>query len=325
MSSGFKRICKLSAICLTAFSVCFSASAKDSLTVGFYLPAYSVLDKAANSFADHLNQISGGKMSAEIYSNGYLGSQSEMLRKVETGQLDIVFSSSSYLASYAGQFNVLSLPFFYDSYSQARESLNGEGGDYLKHILREHGLEHLGWMTLGFNQTSSNRLILTCDDYRKVKYAYNPEELLSEETIAAMGARPVAVNPASIYDVMAQKQVNAVCDTYSEIFSAKLEDYCRYLIEINQNLEVVSFIASRKTLAELTSEQQSWLKRAAAMTCDEEWQMAEDNNMHARSALINSGMTLIKFDNSPLKESVNSTVYAKYRQLYPDIFRKLNR
>ncbi len=65
------------------------------------------------------------------------------------------------------RFNVVSLPFLFDSVEDADAKLDGEAGEKLKEILDEYGLHCMGIAENGFRQlTNSKQEVKTVDDMK---------------------------------------------------------------------------------------------------------------------------------------------------------------
>ena len=68
------------------------------------------------------------------------------------------------------RFNVVSLPFIYDSYDDADAKFDGEAGDKLKEILNGYGLHCMGIAENGFRElTNSKHEVKSVDDMKNLK------------------------------------------------------------------------------------------------------------------------------------------------------------
>ena len=68
---------------------------------------------ANQRFADLVKERTGGKIQIEIYNAGVLGEETEVIKKIQHGEIAFGRVSISPLAEYVDRFQVLMLPYLY--------------------------------------------------------------------------------------------------------------------------------------------------------------------------------------------------------------------
>ncbi len=81
-----------SALAISAFTT--RARAGQVLKLGYILPQESQLGAGATAFADEVKKRTGGKIAIEQYPNSALGGDLEMIKGLQTGQIDLAFVTS---------------------------------------------------------------------------------------------------------------------------------------------------------------------------------------------------------------------------------------
>ena len=66
---------------------------------------------------ERLKELSGGKMSMDIYSSAQLGSENQCIELLQIGSLDITKVSSAALEGFADPFKVFGIPYLFRSVS----------------------------------------------------------------------------------------------------------------------------------------------------------------------------------------------------------------
>ena len=84
--------------------------------------------------------------------------------------VQISMHSNLIYSAFDPRFNVVSLPYLFDSVEDADTVLDGEAGEMLKDILSEYGLHCMGIAENGFRQlTNSVREVKSVDDMKNLK------------------------------------------------------------------------------------------------------------------------------------------------------------
>ena len=124
-------------------------------------------------FGELMEKATGGKVKVNIYAADQLtnGNQSEGIQALMNGDpVQISMHSNLIYSAFDPRFNVVSLPFIYDSVEDADAKFDGEAGEKLKEILGEYGLHCMGIAENGFRElTNSVREVKSVDDMKKKK------------------------------------------------------------------------------------------------------------------------------------------------------------
>ena len=135
-------------------------------------------------FGELMEKATGGKVKVNIYAADQLtnGNQSEGIQALMNGDpVQISMHSNLIYSAFDPRFNVVSLPFIYDSYDDADAKFDGEAGEKLKEILGEYGLHCMGIAENGFRElTNSKHEVKTVDDMKNLKVRVAGSNLLME-------------------------------------------------------------------------------------------------------------------------------------------------
>ena len=135
-------------------------------------------------FGELMEKATGGKIKVNIYAADQLtnGNQSEGIQALMNGDpVQISMHSNLIYSAFDPRFNVVSLPFIYDSYDDADAKFDGEAGEKLKEILSSYGLHCMGIAENGFRElTNSKHEVKTLDDMKNLKIRVAGSNLLME-------------------------------------------------------------------------------------------------------------------------------------------------
>ncbi|WP_027848851.1 TRAP transporter substrate-binding protein [Marinospirillum minutulum] len=149
--------------------------------------------KALELMDRELRERTDGRISIEIFPNGQLGGERELIESIQLGNIDLIFVSSAPLASFNKQFFALDMPFLFKDRASVYKVLDGEIGQELLQSLNRVGLSGLGYWENGFRQlTNNSRVIRTSDDLKGLRMR------TMENEIHLMAWRELGTNPAPL-------------------------------------------------------------------------------------------------------------------------------
>ena len=108
-----------------------SASAETVLQFGTTVNEQDSFQVAAEKFAELVNERTDGAYVIEIYPNGTLGGEADMLESMSMGMLDMGIITAGPFVNYSSMMGVLDMPFLFANNEEAYKILDGEIGHEL--------------------------------------------------------------------------------------------------------------------------------------------------------------------------------------------------
>ena len=125
---------------------------------------------AAEKFAELVQGRTNGAYVIEIYPNGTLGGERDMLESMQMGTLDMGIITSGPFINFSEAMGVLDMPYLFANNEQAYAVLDGEIGRELLDTLEDSGLKGLAYAERGFrNLTNSAKPIEKAEDLAGLK------------------------------------------------------------------------------------------------------------------------------------------------------------
>ncbi len=172
------------------------------------------LSKAAYTFKDEVEKLSGGRMTVTLYPAAQLGDAASMLTQVEAGTLETCMSISNgqFASSYYSDLGFLDIPYLFNNSDEAYEML-GNDTDFFKElqadISEKTGIRPLGFMNEGLRHiTNSKREIKAPADLKGLKIR-TMSVAAHMEMFKAMGASPTNVSWGELYTALQTGLVDA--------------------------------------------------------------------------------------------------------------------
>ena len=229
--------------------------------------------EGGRKFGELIEKATGGKIKVNVYAADQLtnGNQSEGIQALMNGDpVQISMHSNLIYSAFDPRFNVVSLPFLFDSVEDADAKLDGEAGEKLKAVLDEYGLHCMGIAENGFRQlTNSKQEVKTVDDMKNLKIRVAGSNLLME-CYKRWGADATNMNWSETYTALQQKTVEGQENPLPAIDAASVQEVQPYCSMWNAIYDCLFFCINGDIYNNLTPEQQKVVDEAGQKAVDYE-------------------------------------------------------
>lgn len=241
--------------------------------------------EGGRKFGELMEMATGGKVKVNVYATDQLtnGNQSEGIQALMDGDpVQISMHSNLIYSSFDPRFNVVSLPFIYESNEMADAILDGEGGKKLNEILEEYGLHCMGIAENGFRQlTNSVRAVKSVEDIKNIKIRVAGSNLLMK-CYELWGADATNMNWSETYTALQQNTVEGQENPLPAIDAASVQEVQKYVSMWNANYDCLFFCMNKELYESFTPEQRAVIDEAGAKAVEFE----RDINRMENEAII---------------------------------------
>ena len=259
---------------------------------------------------NHLEELSGGEMTVDIYPSSALGNESDMLDAVSMGTQDMIVTSTGPIPAFANatsNWAVLDLPYLFPTYETAYEVLDGEVGQFLLSEFDGTGVKALGFWENGYRcTTNSKKEIVHPEDLQGMKIR-TMENKVHMATYSALGATPTAMAMGEVFSALQQGTIDGQENPFSITYYAnKLHEVQPYMTENNLFYSPSVLAISEDVFNGLTEDQQNILLEAAELAKDEQRQIEQRMAVQARKDMEAYGIIISDVDQDEWVEATKS-------------------
>lgn len=211
----------------------------------------------------YVESHTNGAVQIEVCASGQLGGEEDTLEQVAQGNLEMAVASFAPVVSYVPEFEVMDIPFVYNSYEEAWLVLDSYVGTDLLDAMEEYGLKGMAYMENGFRQvTSSVGAIETMDDFKglKIRTMQNNNHM---EFFKAMSANPTPVPFSELYMALSQKIADAQENPVANVTDKKLYEVQGYLSLTNHIYDAMPLVCNLEFFNSLPAEYQAVVSAGA--------------------------------------------------------------
>ena len=275
-----------------------------------YAPTHAI-GQAIEKFAERVNELSDGTVTAVIFPSSQLGSESEILQQVEQGALDMTISGGGMYAGYnpaAAMFESLCM---FTSIDQQKEIIDDLGGrDFFNEVMEDSNFYAVGWMTGGARNVLSNKAVRSFDDFKGLNIRV-PDNAVYVNLFKALGCNPTIVAWSEGYTAMQTGMVEAIEAGTETLATANLQEVAKYYT-ITGHINVTNFCSMNKDTWESLSEaQQEAVLTAMQEATAYQLELAEENEDVYREKFTDAGIEIIELpeeDMGKLQQAVSGLV-----------------
>lgn len=229
--------------------------------------------QAQQVFKEKVEELSGGNITVECYDSGTLYGQDTETDALKNGDVDMIYSSASWLTDGSPWVSMFTAGYMFQSYDHMTSVLNGEiGKQVFQKIADEQGILPLAAYYLGTRQISlsQDKTINTPDDLKGVNLRMpNSDAWVFLGT--AMGANPTAIGFNDLYLALQTGTVDGQDNPLPTVINAKFYEVQKSISLTNHLVDSVWPTINLDKWNSMTEQQQAWVMEAidaARETCD---------------------------------------------------------
>lgn len=206
-----------------------SGLAEITLKLAHSVPESDPQNVMATYFAEELAKRTDGEITVQIFPNGQLGNDAQIIDGVRAGIIDIGMVGLNNLTGLVPESGAIELPFMFPSREQAYAALDGAPGEMIAAKLGENGMKSLGFPENGYRNMTNNRgPIREPKDVEGLQMRVNNSKALNDMFLA-LGAAPQQLPVAELYTALETGVVDSQDHPIAVTLSFKFYEVQKYL------------------------------------------------------------------------------------------------
>ena len=211
---------------LTLFSG--AAAAQQEVKFGHVGAPGSLFAQTAEEFAKRANAKLGDKAKVVVYGSSQLGSDSELLKKLKLGTVDLALPSTV-MTSVAPEFGVFEMPYLVQDRSHAAKIAKDIIHPVLGPIVDKQGYKILAVWENGFRHiTNSKRAINKPEDLKGIKLRV-PGGVWRVKMFQAYGASPSPMELKEVFVALQTGVMDGQENPFAQIFPSRFHEVQKFL------------------------------------------------------------------------------------------------
>ncbi len=292
-----------------------AAQAQTEIKLGHVGEPGSLFEQSAKIFAEKVNAKLGDKAKVVIYGSSQLGGDSDMLKKLKLGTIDLSLPSTV-MSSVAPVFGLFEMPYLVKD----REHMKRIRDEIVMPVLAPAG-EKEGYRILavwenGFRHITNNRQpIVKPDDLKGIKLRV-PQGTWRVKMFQAYGANPSPLAFSEVFVALQTGVMDGQENPLSQIYPARFQEVQKYL-SLTGHVYTPAYLTAGRSWSKFSPEIQKALTEAARETEPEVYRIAAQLDDDLLKKLKEAGMQVNEADKDAFIKA-SAPIYEEFAKEVPD-------
>lgn len=272
------------------------------IKIGHAASTEHLAQKSFVKFKEIVEANSNGRIKVEIYPNGELGGEREMLEMVLLGDLTMAAPSSAPLEAISIEIVLWDLPFLFKDHETAYRVLDGEVGQEVLDSFTDKGIIGLTYWENGFRHVTNNKKpIRSVEDMQgmKIRTLESPMQI---NIWSSTGAEPTPIGFTKLYEALQNHTVDAQDTPLALIYAQKFYEVQKYLTLTGHTYSPWPVMINKKFFEGLPVDLQKVVKDAAIETRDYNRKLSKQDEEEALKLLQAEGMEVTELSDAQKAE-----------------------
>lgn len=161
----------------------------------------SIQDMGLQKLRDLLEAKTGGKATIQIFPNGQIGDESQLIEGTMLGTVDMAMTSNSLLSNFVKDFRVLDMPFLFPDIATLSVALEGPAKEMMDKSAMGSGFRLIGSYSSGIRHLMTKKQINSIADLASLKIR-TMQQPMHIEAFRAYGANPTPMSYSELYGAL---------------------------------------------------------------------------------------------------------------------------
>lgn len=299
-----------------------NGNTEDTITikVGHISPDDQAYAIGFNQYAEAVEEATDGRVQFEIFGNGALGGERELLESVQLGQLDMTLATTSVVTGFVPEVAVIEFPFLFRDLDHTYKTLDGEVGQELLDKMSDANLKGIAFWENGTRYlANSQKPIKTVDDLNGLKMRVMESELLID-TYAALGTNATPMAFPEVYGGLQQGVIDGSDFSYGVYYTTKVYEQSKQFSEVGLYYASASLVMNQELYNSLPEDIQKVMVDLGKEYAQKQREINQELTEEYKEKLIADGVEIIpeeEIDIESFKKAVEP-VYEKHADRYGD-------
>jgi tripartite ATP-independent transporter DctP family solute receptor len=291
-----------------------TAAAQTEIKFGHVGAPGSLFAQSAELFAARANAKLGNKAKVVVYGSSQLGGDSELLKKLKLGTVDLALPSTV-MTSVAPEFGVFEMPYLVRDRAHAARIADQVIRPMLVPVAEKAGYRILGVWENGFRQITNNKHpIVKPEDLQGIKLRV-PKGVWRVKMFQAYGANPSPMSLKEVFVALQTGVMDGQENPLTQIYSQKFQEVQKFL-SMSGHVYTPAYITAGASFARLPPDVQKILADTAKEVEPDILKLAAKLDDELLGKMKASGIKINEVD-KPAFVAASKGIYAEFAKDVP--------
>lgn len=262
----------------------------------------SIQDMGVQKLRELLEEKTGGTATIEIFSNGQLGDEAQLVEGVLLGTIPMAMTSNSLLSNVVNDFRVLDMPFMFPDIATLSVALEGPAKPLMAEAAASSGYQLIGSYSSGIRHLMTKKDINTIDDLANLKIR-TMQQPMHVEAFKAYGANPTPMAYSELYGALQSGVVDGAEGATSDYRGQKFYEVASHFSTVGWLNLTAHIFMKQSTFDDLPETVQTALLEAGAESAIWQRQYVIDQELPLLEELRGKGVSVVQPDTTAFREA----------------------
>lgn len=292
-----------------------TAAAQTEIKLGHVGEPGSLFDRSSQEFARIANEKLGGKARVVVYGSSQLGGDSEMMKKLKLGTIDLSLPSTV-MSTEVPVFGMFEMPYLV----QDREHMARIRDEIVTPTLypeaEKKGLKILGVWENGFRHiTNSKRPIAKPEDLQGIKLRV-PQGVWRVKMFETYGANPSPMALSEVFVALQTGVMDGQENPFAQIYPARFQEVQKFL-SLTGHVYTPAYLTAGRSWSRLPEDVRKALTEAAVAVQPTVYKLAAEMDDDLLAKLKAAGMQVNEVDKAAFVKASDG-IYKAFATEVPD-------
>ncbi|WP_368505750.1 TRAP transporter substrate-binding protein DctP [Alkalihalophilus sp. As8PL] len=296
-----------------------------TLKVGHIAPPEEAYSLGFEAYAEAVEEATDGQIQFEIYGNGALGGERELLEGVQLQNLDMSVITTGVVTNFVPDVTAIEFPFLFRDLDHAYNTLDGEIGQELLDKMSDAGLKGIAFWENGQRHIANNQHpVLTPDDLKGLKMRTIESDILLD-TYSALGTNATPMAFPEVYGGLQQGVIDGSDFSYGVIWSTNVYEQVDHFTEAGLYYASATLLMNDDLYTSLPEDIQETIITLGKEFAQTQREISQGLEEEQKQQLLDNGIEIVsaeELDLEAFRQQVEP-VYEKYEEQYGDILERI--
>jgi TRAP-type transport system periplasmic protein len=296
-----------------------------TLKVGHIAPPEEAYSLGFEAYAEAVEEATDGQVQFEIYGNGALGGERELLEGVQLQNLDMSVITTGVVTNFVPDVTAIEFPFLFRDLEHAYNTLDGEIGQELLDKMSDAGLKGIAFWENGQRHIANNQHpVLTPEDLKGLKMRTIESDILLD-TYSALGTNATPMAFPEVYGGLQQGVIDGSDFSYGVIWSTNVYEQVDHLTEAGLYYASATLLMNDDLYTSLPEDIQETIITLGKEFAQTQREISQRLEEEQKQQLLDNGIEIVSADEldvEAFRQQVEP-VYEKYEEEYGDILDRI--
>jgi tripartite ATP-independent transporter DctP family solute receptor len=297
-----------------------------TIKVGHIAPDGEAYALGFEAYAEAVEEATNGQIQFEIFGNGTLGGERELLEGVQLGTLDMSLVTTGVVSNFVPEVTAIEFPFLFRDLDHAYKTLDSDVGQELLDKMSTVGFKGIAFWENGQRHlANSQQPITTPEDLKGLKMRSIESEILLD-TYSALGTNATPMAFPEVYGALQQGVIDGSDFSYGVIWSTNVYEQTKYFSEAGLYYSSATLVINEDLYDSLSEDLQKVIVDLGKEFAQIQRGISQELEAEQKQNLLDNGVEIILMDDVDIeafREKVQP-VYEKHAERFGSYIERIN-